>query len=284
MNHKTVARDVSSANAALKGQVARHDHANGAQLPATTATAGVPLTFHVNVRDEFGNSRSVQDDANADCSTVSTCRISAYVHALLSPASVMVFASIASQNSSSNFTGSLTPSTSVLHTFAAGLQFPGGLCATYYRSPDFFDAFAVEYAAAAVVNSTVASRFKWPPVSARWSGFILLRSSCSVTFLISSSNAFSIFFDSSELISNRPDAFNPATSFTATSRVLSSSHFFQGAIECSGVANPAAAAVIIFIFIIIIIIIIVVIIIFIIIIIIIIIIIVNLCIYSTIHI
>jgi hypothetical protein len=45
---------------------------------------------------------------------------------------------------------------------------------------------------------------------------------------------------------------------TATSRVLSSSHFFQGAIECSGVANPAAAAVIIFIFIIIIIIIIVV--------------------------
>jgi uncharacterized membrane protein len=45
---------------------------------------------------------------------------------------------------------------------------------------------------------------------------------------------------------------------TATSRVLSSSHFFQGAIECSGVANPAAAAVIIIIFIIIIIIIIVV--------------------------
>ena len=45
---------------------------------------------------------------------------------------------------------------------------------------------------------------------------------------------------------------------TATSRVLSSSHFFQGAIECSGVANPAAAAVIIFIFIIIIIIVVVV--------------------------
>ena len=108
------------------------------------------------------------------------------------------------------------------------------------------------------MNSTVASRFKWPPVSARWSGFILLQSSCSVTFLISSSNAFSIFFDSSELLSNRLDAFNPATSFTATSRVLSSSHFFQGAIECSGVANPAAAAVIIFIFIIIIIIVVVV--------------------------
>jgi hypothetical protein len=34
LNHKTVARDVSSANAALKGQVARHDHAKGAQLPA----------------------------------------------------------------------------------------------------------------------------------------------------------------------------------------------------------------------------------------------------------
>ena len=214
--------------------------ASTAQLLATIATAGVPLSFQVLMKDEFGNARDVQDDANGDCRTAASCKASAFIHAILSSAPVFIFGSISNQTSSATFTGSVTPAAAVMHSFAAGLPYTGGLCATFYRTPEFYDAFAVEYASAAVVNSSIVSRYSGPLRSARWRGFLSIQSSCSVTFLVSSSNPFKILLDSTELISNRLDTFNTATAFTATSRVLTATQLSDVFIEYADVMSPGS--------------------------------------------
>ena len=83
--------------------------ASTAQLLATIATAGVPLSFQVLMKDEFGNARDVQDDANGDCRTAASCKASAFIHAILSSAPVFIFGSISNQTSSATFAGSVTP-------------------------------------------------------------------------------------------------------------------------------------------------------------------------------
>jgi len=203
-----------------------------AQLQATVATAGVAVIFQVTMNDEFGNARDVQDDANGDCRTASSCKMLAYLLTTLSSAPVFTFGSVANQTAAATFTGSVTPTAATMHSFAAALPFAGGLCATFYRTPEFFDPFAVEYASAAIMNASAATRYSGPLRSARWRGFMSLQSSCSVTFLVSSSNPFKILLDSSELLSNRIDAFNPAVSFAATSPPLTAARFYDVFIEC----------------------------------------------------
>jgi hypothetical protein len=213
---------------------------SAAQPLASIATAGVPLGFQIHARDEFGNMRHVQDDTNADCVSASACKFSAYIHASLASDLVYVFGSVAPQTYSPTFTGTVTPTASITHTFAAGLLFTGGLSATFYRTPEFFDPFAVWHATAAVMNATVASRLNGPLKSVRWRGFMSLSSSCSATFLISSANPFRIVVDSAELISNNLGAFSTATAFIATSRIFSAAQLAEVFIEYADVMTPGA--------------------------------------------